>query len=63
MAGDMETLAFITKMEHSKRVLFLHKDKKKTILFSDIKNGVDNFFENKGLVDNANDNVMSHIYM
>jgi AAA+ superfamily predicted ATPase len=62
MAGDMETLAFITKMEHSKRVLFLHKDKKKTILFSDIKNGVDNFFQNKGF-DNVNDNVMSHIYM
>lgn len=64
MAGDMETLAFITKMEHSKRVLFLHKDKKKKILFFDIKNGIDKFFENKGLIDNTKDNnVISHMYL
>jgi SpoVK/Ycf46/Vps4 family AAA+-type ATPase len=43
MAGDMETLAFKTKMEHSKRVLFLHKSKKKVIQLVDIENAMKDF--------------------
>ena len=42
MAGDMETLAFITKIEHSKRVLFLDKSLKKKIKFEDIQKGFEN---------------------
>lgn len=65
MAGDIETLAFVTKIEHSKRVLFLHKSKKKNIIFEDIKQGVNTFIQNKELKDNQSNhiNVISHMYL
>lgn len=66
MAGDMETLAFVTKIEHSKRVLFLDKSKKKNIKIEDIQKGLENFLENRGLDNKPQDNninVLSHMYM
>lgn len=65
MAGDIETLAFVTKIEHSKRVLFLHKSKKKHIIFEDINQGVNTFIQNKELKDNQSNhiNVISHMYL
>lgn len=65
MAGDMETLAFVTKIEHSKRVLFLEKSKKKNIKFEDIERGFENFLQNKD-IDKTEDNhinIISHMYL
>jgi SpoVK/Ycf46/Vps4 family AAA+-type ATPase len=63
MAGDIETLAFVTKIEHSKRVLFLHKSEKKVITIVDINNGMKRFLENRELKKNEKDTVLSHMYM
>jgi AAA+ superfamily predicted ATPase len=43
MAGDIETLALKIKMEHSRRVLFLQKNKKKVIKLIDVKNALEKF--------------------
>lgn len=61
MAGDIETLAFITKIEHSKRVLFLHKNHKKVIKYVDIKNGMTGFLENREV--KKDEGILSHMYM
>lgn len=66
MAGDIETLAFVTKIEHSKRVLFLHNTQKKIIKYIDIKNGMRAFLENrKNKKEDTKDRecVLSHMYM
>lgn len=46
-AGDMETVALITKLEHSKRVLFLDKSKKRIIEPVDIEKAVTSFLEQR----------------
>ena len=65
MAGDMETLALITKLEHSKRVLFLHKSLKKYITYEDIEKGIDKFLlQKKSKHSEQNESmVMSHMYL
>lgn len=64
MAGDMETLALITKLEHSKRVLFLHKSFKKSITFKDVENGMVKFIlQKKTKHEENNDKVLSHMYL
>ena len=65
MAGDMETLALITKLEHSKRVLFLHKSLKKYITYEDVEKGIDKFLlQKKSKHSEQNETmVMSHMYM
>lgn len=65
MAGDMETLALITKLEHSKRVLFLHKSLKKYITYEDVEKGIDKFLlQKKSKHSEQNETmVMSHMYL
>ena len=59
MAGDMETLAFKIKLQHSRRVLFLQKDKKKVITLIDIKNALETFKDDV----KEEDNIISHMYI
>jgi hypothetical protein len=48
MGGDMETLLFMTKIEHGKRVLFKPEEKKK-ISIVDMDNALKQFKLNKDL--------------
>lgn len=66
MAGDIETLAFLTKIEHSKRVFFMNNDYKRKITFSDIQKAYDVFLENKKSKVNTqkdDNNYISHMYL
>lgn len=65
MGGDVETLWFFTKLEHSKRVFCLSEKMKKTIIITDTKNGIKKLKENKGSTDNEKESIsiISHMYM
>lgn len=64
MAGDMETLALNTKLEHSSRVLFMHPSHKRVITPEDMKMGLERFVEIKKLTEvDDNPPMMSHMYL
>ena len=65
MAGDMETIALNTKLEHSERVLFLHPSVKRSITAEDVRRGVDKFLRAKKECGEEEEEkpVMSHMYM
>lgn len=52
LGGDMETLLFNCKIEHSKRVFFLSDDKKRILTKKDIGNGFKLFNSNKNKKEN-----------
>ena len=62
MAGDVETISFNAKIEHSKRVFFLDKNNKKIITYQDVKRGFETFMKTKTLKQHET-NVISHMYL
>ena len=65
MAGDVETVAFNSKIEHSKRVFFLDKSKKKIITYTDIYNAFETFLRTKTMKQTNIDEkpIISHMYL
>lgn len=63
MGGDMETLTFNTKLQHSKRVLCLHKSFKNIITYEDIYNGMLKFIRNKTETSKQFGDIISHMYL
>lgn len=63
MAGDMETLIFNTKLEHSKRVLCLHHNLKQIVSFNDVNNAIEIFKHNKSSIVEQDKPILSHMYM
>lgn len=65
MGGDVETLWFFTKLEHSKRVFCLSEKNKKIITIHDTKNGMKKLKDNKESTQTENNelSVISHMYM
>lgn len=65
MGGDVETLWFFTKLEHSKRVFCLSEKIKKIVTLIDTKNGMNKLKEMKGSTDDEKEHIsiISHMYM
>lgn len=65
MGGDVETLWFFTKLEHSKRVFCLSEKMKKIVTLTDTKNGMNKLKEMKGPTDKDHTptSIISHMYM
>lgn len=68
MAGDMETLALNIKLEHSSRVLFMHRSHKRVVTCEDVGNGMERFVTIKDAAMKATEEqssppMMSHMYL
>lgn len=65
MAGDVETIAFSSKIEHSKRVFFMDKSKKKVITYTDIFNAFQTFLRTKTMKQTQEQEkpIVSHMYL
>lgn len=64
MGGDVETLWFFTKLEHSKRVFCLSEKSKKVIISIDAENGIKKLKGNKEHTEtDKNESLISHMYL
>ena len=68
MAGDMETLALNIKLEHSSRVLFMHRSHKRVVTVDDVRRGMERFVAIKDAAKKATEErslppPMSHMYL
>ena len=62
-AGDIETLTFKCKLEHSKRIFCTNNSKKFTITKEDLLEGIESFKKNREKIDENEKNFLNSIYI